>query len=399
MDRNNIVLDMPFNEFDGSVAYDYSNSRTDGFVSVAKFVDGIDLNAIEFDGSGVCQISNNKINLSKDLSVLCWIKLTKIDGETSQPLTWTITFTDESEIKLPFTAEPDIWILIALVKSGNDYNFYLNYELIDTQTNSGAIENINLEQNISAKEYAIGCFDNLKVYNIALTLDEIKTETTVNPTKLRYLINGADFINFGIYVSESEGVVNRPKLKALKTEQWDNYHGETVDLQHKFIEPREITLSCFIKAENKNIFLKKLFAFEEILAQNNTHRLTIELLATKPLIYEVYCKDGVTIQKRWNDRLMTGTFKLKLIEPEPVKRLLKHIYSDESQKTSTVIISSQKLLNIYWGDGKVDFDLHGTNTEIKHDYELQGEYYPLITGDIDKITEFTTNDIVVWNKF
>ena len=42
-------------------------------------------------------------------------------------------------------------------------------------------------------------------------------------------------------------------------------------------------------------------------------RLVIDII--KPL-YEVYCKDGA-ISKKWNDNLMVGTFKLKLIEPEP----------------------------------------------------------------------------------
>ena len=42
---------------------------------------------------------------------------------------------------------------------------------------------------------------------------------------------------------------------------WDDYHGEEVDLRHKYYEPREITLSCFVKAENKADFIEKNVGF------------------------------------------------------------------------------------------------------------------------------------------
>lgn len=41
MDANNIILQMPFDESDGSlVAYDYSQNRADGAVNGAHFVTG-----------------------------------------------------------------------------------------------------------------------------------------------------------------------------------------------------------------------------------------------------------------------------------------------------------------------------------------------------------------------
>ncbi|WGU70641.1 hypothetical protein QIU18_00335 [Capnocytophaga canimorsus] len=38
------------------------------------------------------------------------------------------------------------------------------------------------------------------------------------------------------------------------------------------------------------------------------------------MVYEVYCKDAIEITKKWNDSTMVGTFDLKLIEPEPIKK-------------------------------------------------------------------------------
>ena len=97
---------------------------------------------------------------------------------------------------------------------------------------------------------------------------------------------------------------------------------------------------------------------------------------------------------------MVGTFKIKLTEPEPVKRVLKHIRVSEATKNCIVTLQSMKYVNIYWGDGRVDYDVAGdseTHT-ITHTYETNGEFFPVITGCIDEINEFETNAIIVWNK-
>lgn len=167
---------------------------------------------------------------------------------------------------------------------------------------------------------------------------------------------------------------------------------------HKFYEPRDITLSCFVKADSKMDFIRKVSSFQQQLDKTGTNRLTIDIHPVKPLIYEVYCKDAIEITKEWNDELMVGTFKLKLVEPEPVKRVLKHIRVGESTKTCTVKLTSNKYVNIYWGDGSVDYDICGDEVEITHDYAVNGDYFPVITGCIDEISLFETNAIVVWEK-
>jgi hypothetical protein len=401
MNNNNIVLNLPFDEQNGStVAYDHSNRRTDAFVSGAKFVRGIDCGAIEFNGNDICSVSLKSFDVNNNFTVLFWAKMKKIADEIQQNISWILTFMDNSAIDAQMTVESDKWYPLALVKQDSMYKFYLNSQLIQEMTKNGDIKQIEVMQDSSATEYGYGLLDNFKIYNIALTQDEIVIQSAINHLEtVQYLIDGIDFKDFGVYVSDSEGVVNRPKLKQQEAQSWDDYHGTTIDLEHKFYEPREITLSCFIRANDRYDFANKLLIFEEIFNRKGTQRLTINALPAKPLIYEIYCKDEITVSKKWNNSLMVGTFKLKLIESEPVKRLLKHIYSNENQKASIVVVSSEKLFNIYWGDGKADFDLHGTEKTMIHDYEQQGEYYPLITGDIDKITLFVTNDIIIWNKY
>ena len=116
------------------------------------------------------------------------------------------------------------------------------------------------------------------------------------------------------------------------------------------------------------------------------------------MVYEVYCKDAIEIQKEWSDDLMVGTFKLKLIEPEPVKRVLKHIRVNDATKACTITLTSSKYVNIYWGDGSVDYDISGDSFKITHNYDVNGDYFPVVTGCIDEISSFETNAIIVWER-
>ena len=145
-------------------------------------------------------------------------------------------------------------------------------------------------------------------------------------------------------------------------------------------------------------FIKKITTFEQQFDKTGTNRLMIDVHPVKPLIYEVYCKDAIEISKEWSNELMVGTFKLKLVEPEPVKRVLKHIRVGEATKTCSITLTSSKYVNIYWGDGKVDYDVSGENLTITHNYDVNGDYFPVITGCIDEISSFTTNAIVVWER-
>lgn len=95
---------------------------------------------------------------------------------------------------------------------------------------------------------------------------------------------------------------------------------------------------------------------------------------------------------------MLGTFKLKLTEPQPLKKVLKHERVSEATKTCRIRISTDKLVNIYWGDGSVDEDIEGSKRLIVHNYKMDGVYYPIIAGCIDEIEQFETNAQELWNR-
>lgn len=400
MDANNIIFQMPFDESNGSlVAFDYSQTRADGVVNGATFVTGKNGNAISFGGSDTCDVSKSVLpTMNVDFSIMMWVQGREIECGSPQKMIWLLNFSGlENFIEIPIEATPGSWYSFAITRHGASFNFYVNSSLVKTLTKSSTLLGVSLCQDYYGGEYGFGLLDDVKIYNVALSQNKLINELSTSKQQA-YLLDGVNFKEYGVFVSGSDGVMNRPKMKAPATLNWDNYHGESVDLSHKFYESREITLSCFVKAESKMDFIKKITTFEQQFDKKGTNRLVIDVHPVKPLIYEVYCKDAIEISKEWSDELMVGTFKLKLIEPEPVKRVLKHIRINDATKACTITLTSSKYVNIYWGDGSVDYDISGDAVKITHNYDVNGDYFPVVTGCIDEISSFETNAIIVWER-
>ena len=391
---------MPFDESDGSkVAYDYSRTRADGTVTDAHFVEGKNGNAISFSGHGTCEVSKEVLqSMDMAFSLLAWVKGREVECGSPRKMIWILNFEGvENFVEIPIEANPGSWYSLAVTRHAGQYKFYVNSSLIKEINRSAPLKGLSLNQDYYGGDFGFGLLDDVKIYNVTLQQSDLINEISSSKQQA-YLLDGVNFKKFGVYVSGSDGIVSRPKMKAPFSIKWDNYHGESVDLMHKFYEPREITLHCFIKANSKIDFIKRISEFEQQFDKVGTNRLTIDVHPVKPLIYEVYCKDAIEVVKEWSNDLMVGTFKIKLVEPEPVKRVLKHIRISEATKTCRITLTTMKRVNIYWGDGTVDYDVEGENKEILHHYETNGDYFPVITGCIDEIKTFDTNAIVVWEK-
>ena len=398
--NNNIIFNMPFDESDGSAtAYDYSSNRADGVVTGAHFTAGKNGNAISFAGADTCEVSKSVLpNMSVNFSMIMWVQGRECEVGTPEKFIWVLNFSGyKNYIEVPIEAKAGTWFSLAIVRRGNVFQFYVNSSLLKEVVRNGTLLGVSLNQDFYGGDYGFGLLDDVKMYNIALSQEDILNELS-SAKQQAYKVDGRDFKEFGVYVSASDGLLSRPKVKDPMTVNWDNYHGESVDLAHKYIEPRDITLSCFVKAESKMDFIKKVNEFQHLWDKHGTNRLLVDVHPVKPLIYEVYAKDAIEVEKTWNDALMVGTFKLKLREPEPVKRVLKHIRVGESTKTCEITLTSTKYVNIYWGDGSVDYDVAGKDLAVSHDYAENGDYFPVITGCIDEIESFTTNAIIVWER-
>lgn len=216
--------------------------------------------------------------------------------------------------------------------------------------------------------------------------------------QVNYYLNGVDLRTYGVSISESEGLISRPKAKAPLRQSWQNYHGEVIDLSTKYYEPRKITFHCFMKGSSNTDFITKMNTFLAVLDTPGSKRLMVNVDSSAPLLYEVYLEDQINPKKKWSAGSVVATFTLTFIEHSPVKKALKHIRTSEATKTATITLTSDKLVDIYWGDGTVTYDVYGTNQTVTHDYAANGTFYILVTGCIDEITSLTSNATVVWNK-
>lgn len=216
--------------------------------------------------------------------------------------------------------------------------------------------------------------------------------------EIAYSLDGVNLLTYGVYVSSSTGLINRPKLKDPVRQSWKTQHGEVVDLSRRYYESRKISLECFIKATSKEDFLTKMNTFMQLFDAPGTRRLMVAVDVTKPLVYEVYLSDQIDPKKKWSDSTMVGTFKLELTEPNPVKRVIKHVRTDAASKTLSITVTTTKIVDIYWGDGSVTYDVSGTGVVVTHDYSTNGTYYAIVAGCIDEITSLTTTGTVLWTK-
>ncbi len=175
--------------------------------------------------------------------------------------------------------------------------------------------------------------------------------------EVNYHIDGVNIATYGIRVSKSIGITGRPKLKTPLTTKWETYHGEVVDLENKYYEPREIQLDCFMECESNEEFIRKSVEFSRIFDAKGTRRLSVSVDSSEPLLFEVYLSNGIEFDKKWTDSILVSTFSLKLVEPEPIKRVYKYVRSSSENDTVEIDISTDKMVNIYWGDTTHTFDV------------------------------------------
>lgn len=401
--EQNVLLNIPFDESNGSqIAYDYANDRHDATVTDCTFVSGKQGNCIHFDGTGHADIESNLLPLSGNFTIIAWVKSSEYADDCTARRIGLLCNTDQVEgyCESWIDIEPESWGYIAVRKAGNLVSLYLDTQLIETLVLPSTLTGIAIVQDIYGTEYGYGDLDELKIYSVALSEEEIAEELN-SIAQLEYYLDGVNFTDFDLHVESSTGVLDLPKLKTPASVDWADYHGKVIDLTDKRYEEREITLNCWLRATGKMDFTEKVNRIYEHLRQDGTQRLMISIHPTKPLVYEVYCEDGVAPSKRWHDDKMIGTLSLKLKEPDPVKRVVRHQRLNASTAQLTVELNTDKMVTIYWGDGEVDTDVYGDHTgenAIKHTYANNGIYYAIVGGVIEEITDFNTSGIVVWNK-
>lgn len=388
----NLILYLPF-DTEGEVAYDYSKNRADGALSGGAFItdQAKTGNALAINGSGEC-LTTTAIPFSSDFTLTAHVLPNK------NKLGWLLNFSGINNYKEQWLdVVPGEWVFVAFVKDGSTFSVYLNSSCVYRDSISGTPVGLTLNDEDLTTCNAI--LDDVKVYDVSKTEGEIlKLQAS---TDVEYFVDGVNFKDFGVSVSASQGLVGQLARKDSLEVDWDNYHGVVRDKSRPRYKERTITLDCFIEASSRSSYIHWVNKFFDLFDKSGTQRLKVEYDGNaKPLLYEVFNKDETDPSKKWgtyNNDLMVGMFKLNLIEDEPVKRCLRHIGATANTK-STITVSSTKLLNIYWGDGEHTYNVAGTDKVVEHTYVVPGEYDIIITGVIEDITKFESNDILIWNR-
>lgn len=165
--------------------------------------------------------------------------------------------------------------------------------------------------------------------------------------EVKYYLNGSYFKDFGVYVSDSIGIADALERKPVQSYDWAEYHGISVDLSQPRYKERKIELKCFIEGENWEVLFENFKSFiREQFSKPGTQRLHIEPFGFKTLPYEVYMQGEIELDKTFKNGYMVGVFSLNLIEPNPIKKVLK---TSLDQFHLSYEIDSET--EIFFGDG------------------------------------------------
>lgn len=207
--------------------------------------------------------------------------------------------------------------------------------------------------------------------------------------EVRYSINGKYFKDYGVYISSSDGLFDALKRKKVNTYDWAEYHGSSLDLSSPKFEQREISLKGFVVGDN---WVSMKFRFDTIISElqkAGTQRLLIEPFGLKPLPYEVYMEDSSELQKTFSDGKMVGIFTLKLIEPNPIKKVLR-----VNGNMLRLSYNSDTETEISYGNGEKDIAY--SNASLSK--VLPSGSIVVIAGNIENISNLITDAEVLWER-
>lgn len=210
-------------------------------------------------------------------------------------------------------------------------------------------------------------------------------------SEVKYSVNGKYFKDFQVYVSASDGLFDALPRKFVNIYEWAEYHGSAPDLTSPKFEVRKISLQCFVVGSD---WLQMKENFDQIVREfqkPGTQRLLIEPYGLKPLPFEVFMVEGVVLEKTLNKSKMIGVFTLRLIEPNPIKKVLLL-----TGTTLNLAYDSPMETEIFYGNGEMDSVYN--DAVISGKVLPPGDKYIIIAGDIDRVTNLVTNANVVWDR-
>jgi len=197
-----------------------------------------------------------------------------------------------------------------------------------------------------------------------------------------YKINNIPFERFGVAVESSEGVLDHLSVKEPDIISYAGEHGHDADLSARRFEARTITLVCGVSAPCAEALERQIAAFRAAMGKG-LFRLEINVFGKVSHHFDLYCKDGFKVRKKWRTGKNFAFFTLTLTEPQPVKK----VYSTYS-RTASFDFQTDQNITISWGDGSID---KYCNESITHTYtDDVAKHYIIVSGALEEIS-ITTN--------
>jgi hypothetical protein len=136
--------------------------------------------------------------------------------------------------------------------------------------------------------------------------------------KIDYNFSGVNFSSFGVYISESEGLLGKPNRKKPETYEYPGESGHIADLSSILYEPRTIKLSCFIVASTVDSLITMYDNFSSLLYEQTTEEdLILKLDGQEKLTFSVYVSEISELKKKFREGTNVGTFTVTFIESQP----------------------------------------------------------------------------------
>lgn len=197
-----------FNEGTGSILHDVSGHGNNGTIYGAQWTPGISGYGLYFNGSNdyveIPDNSNINFNQNDDYSYIFWFKtsasvgggFTQIISKRTLELSTSIfvqiyedkigvdtgTWPNDFLIRTPSEVNDDEWHHLAMSHTGSNSTFTVYYDGVNIGTagpetiNTSNTGNLYLGRDIPENRYYNGFIDELKIYNKALTQQEIQTD-------------------------------------------------------------------------------------------------------------------------------------------------------------------------------------------------------------------------------
>lgn len=388
------ILDIPFDEPNGStIAYDLGPGGHHAAVTAGDFIPGKFANCLHFPASGQAEIIEQVIDFSADFTFTVWAKADQVPGGPTR--SWAVfKFPGVNNfINIELFTALRYWQNIAVTQEDNSIRVFVDGVQKGIFTKSVDMTGFCILNNNPSKTGGFCSLDAAKTYDVALTPETINEDISNVLQPVDFYFNQINTKDLGIIIEHIGGVLDMPDRKDPLTVDWEDYHGEVVDLIKPVYDVRLIELKCVIKATSQDDLMTKWLNLRQIFEAPGTVRLQIDA-GTTPLLFDVYHRERLELNNKWrNSGPYFLRFDLKLREPQPVKRVLK-----VTGNSCSITLTSHKLLTISWGDGVVSNDVYGTGVTVTHTYPGSGVYYVVISGVIEDVTGFSTSAAILWAR-